>query len=60
MPDYVYRWPASHLGPAEMALLFQARECTQPRRPIVALVAEAVRQVYGLKAQQQAAKEEAC
>lgn len=42
-----YQWPASALGPAEMSLLFHARKRHPRRTTIAALLADAVRRVYG-------------
>lgn len=44
-PRYV--WPASALTAGDMALLHAVRENSDPRTPISALVARAVRTVYG-------------
>lgn len=46
MSDYRYPWPASALTPAEMKLLFLARETHPDRPPITRLIAQAVRSVY--------------
>lgn len=42
-----YFWPASAITPADMALVYAARETGQPRVPISELIAQAVRQTYG-------------
>ena len=42
-----YAWPASAIGPAEMSLLFHARQNHPRRTTIAALLAEAVRRMYG-------------
>ncbi len=42
-----YVWPASGLKEADMAVLYAARESSQPRIPISALIAHAVRAQYG-------------
>jgi hypothetical protein len=42
-----YFWPASAITPADMALLHAARETSNPRVPISALIARAVRSQYG-------------
>lgn len=47
MSDYRYPWPASALTRDEMALLYFARENSNPRIPITQLIAEAVRAQYG-------------
>ncbi len=44
---YRYPWPASALGPKEMAMLHQRRESLPERTPITRLIAEAVRAAYG-------------
>lgn len=44
---YRYPWPASALGPAEMSLLHEARQCSPGRVAITQLVAQAVRAAYG-------------
>ena len=41
-----YFWPASAITEADMALVYQAREASQPRIPISELIARAVRTVY--------------
>lgn len=46
MSDYRYPWPASALSPAEMKLLYVARETHPDRLPITRLIAEAVRSAY--------------
>lgn len=51
MPNSKYAWPASGLSPAEMSLLFQARQAAPRRITIQDLIAEAVRTVYGKQAQ---------
>lgn len=47
-PSYRYPWQASAITPQDMALLHSVRETAAKRVPITALVAEAVRQCYGL------------
>ena len=51
MSAYRYPWPASALTPADMAVLHAVRESSHPRVRITDLVAHAVRQTYGRKAQ---------
>lgn len=46
MSEYRYPWPASALTPAEMKLLYLARESHPERPPITRLIAEAVRAAY--------------
>jgi hypothetical protein len=41
-----YPWPASRLGPEEMALLFLARQKAPCRTTITALLAQAVRLAF--------------
>ena len=42
-----YFWPASAITPDDMALLYAARESSQPRVSISELIARAIRQTYG-------------
>ena len=42
-----YFWPASAITPADMALVYAARESSRPRVPISELIARAVRAEYG-------------
>lgn len=42
-----YFWPASAITPADMALVYKARESAQPRIPISELIARAIRHTYG-------------
>ena len=44
MPSYP--WPASGITAAEMRLLFQARQQSQPRVPITRLIAHAIRETF--------------
>jgi len=46
-----YSWPASAISQHDMALLYAARESTRTDKivPISVLVAQAIRQVYGMK-----------
>ncbi len=46
----VYPWPASAITREDMALLHQARQQTNPRIPITSLLASAVREVFGVAA----------
>ncbi len=45
--SFRYPWPASALGPDEMAMLHRRRESLRERTPITQLIAEAVRAAYG-------------
>jgi hypothetical protein len=42
-----YFWPASAITPADMALVYKAREAAPRRIPISELIARAIRQTYG-------------
>ena len=42
-----YAWPASALGPSEMSMLFHGRKAHPQQTTIAALLADAVRRVYG-------------
>ena len=46
MPGYRYPWPASAIGPIEMAILHRIRESSRPRVPITRLIAQAIRHQY--------------
>ncbi|HPT26867.1 MAG TPA: hypothetical protein PLZ95_10645, partial [Bryobacteraceae bacterium] len=53
MSNYRYPWPASAVGPEEMAMLYLARESSQEgRATITELLAEAARAQYGHLADQ--------
>ena len=51
MSAYRYPWPASALSPADMRALHAVREGSSPRVRITDLIAHAVRQVYGQRAE---------
>jgi hypothetical protein len=42
-----YPWPASALAPADMNLLYRARELSPERQTITHLLAHAVRKTFG-------------
>jgi hypothetical protein len=42
-----YPWPASALAPADMNLLYRARELSPKRQTITRLLAHAVRETFG-------------
>ena len=46
MPGYRYPWPASAIGPIEMAILHRIRESSRPRVPITRLIAQAICNQY--------------
>ena len=51
MPGYRYPWPASAIGPIEMAILHRIRESSRPRVPITRLIAQAIRHQYSQSGQ---------
>jgi hypothetical protein len=46
-PKSKYPWPASAMTPAEMNLLYRARESSPELQPITRLLARAVRETFG-------------
>ena len=46
-PTSKYFWPSSAITESDMALLYEAREASEPRTPITQLLARAIRQTYG-------------